>query len=265
VDRPIGLFDSGVGGLSVWREIRARLPAEDLIYVADEAYVPYGTKSVAEIQQRSTMITRYLLTQNIKALVVACNTATAAAIHQLREQFSLPIIGVEPAVKPAAQETETGVVGVLATPNTLASEKFSDLVSRFNTDVRVMVQPCVGWVDLVEQGEWQGQYARDCVAAHVEPLLSAGADVLVLGCTHFPFLLPLIRRVAGPHVRILESGAAIARQLENRLQAERLECDTGHGHTRFVSSGDTHVAAAKMARVLGCTVVVDALCDVGVA
>lgn len=251
---PIGLFDSGVGGLSIWREVRALLPAEDLIYVSDEAHVPYGVKSTAFIQARSIAITRYLVSQGIKALVVACNTATAAAIHELRAHFNIPIIGVEPAVKPAAQETETGVVGVLATPNTLASEKFADLVSRFNTRVRVIVQPCVGWVELVEQGLLTGEVARTRVAEQVAPLLAAGVDTLVLGCTHFPFLLPTIKAVVGPHVRVLDNSAAVARQLQKRLELmSLLNNGSGQGQSIFMSSGDSGVSAQKMQALLGLT------------
>lgn len=216
-ERPIGVFDSGVGGLSVLRHVRAMLPGEDLLYVADSAHAPYGDKSVQFIEARAVAIAEFLVARDAKALVVACNTATAAAIAALRQRFDLPIVGMEPAVKPAAEATRSGVIGVLATSGTLDSGKFAELVRRFGSQARVIVQPCPGLVEQVELGDLAGPLTRRLLEGFVAPLLDAGADTLVLGCTHFPFLEPLLRELVGGEVAIIESGAAVARQLVRRL------------------------------------------------
>lgn len=216
-ERPIGVFDSGVGGLSVLRHVRAMLPGEDLLYVADSAHAPYGDKSAQFIEARAVAIAEFLVARDAKALVVACNTATAAAIVRLRERFDLPIVGMEPAVKPAAEATRSGVIGVLATSGTLDSGKFAELVRRFGSQARVIVQPCPGLVEQVELGDLAGPLTRRLLEGFVAPLLDAGADTLVLGCTHFPFLEPLLRELVGGEVAIIESGAAVARQLVRRL------------------------------------------------
>ena len=215
--RPIGVFDSGVGGLSVLRHIRAVLPGEDLLYVADSLHAPYGAKSVQFIQARSEVIAGFLVARGAKALVVACNTATSAAIASLRQRFDLPIVGMEPAVKPAAEATRSGVIGVLATGGTLESARFAELVQRFGSQARVIVQPCPGLVEQVESGDLSGPLTRRLLAGFVEPLLAQGADTLVLGCTHYPFLEPLLRELAGEQVSLIETGAAVARQLARRL------------------------------------------------
>lgn len=216
-ERPIGVFDSGVGGLSVLRHVRAMLPGEDLLYVADSAHAPYGDKSAQFIEARAVAIAEFLVARDAKALVVACNTATAAAIAALRQRFDLPIVGMEPAVKPAAEATRSGVIGVLATSGTLDSGKFAELVQRFGSQARVIVQPCPGLVEQVELGDLAGPLTRRLLEGFVAPLLDAGADTLVLGCTHFPFLEPLLRELVGGEVAIIESGAAVARQLVRRL------------------------------------------------
>jgi len=216
-ERPIGVFDSGVGGLSVLRHVRAMLPGEDLLYVADSAHAPYGDKSAQFIEARAMAIAEFLVARDAKALVVACNTATAAAIAALRQRFDLPIVGMEPAVKPAAEATRSGVIGVLATSGTLDSGKFAELVQRFGSQARVIVQPCPGLVEQVELGDLAGPLTRRLLEGFVAPLLDAGADTLVLGCTHFPFLEPLLRELVGGEVAIIESGAAVARQLVRRL------------------------------------------------
>ena len=215
--RPIGVFDSGVGGLSVLRHVRAMLPGEDLLYVADSAHAPYGDKSVQFIEARAVAIAEFLVARDAKALVVACNTATAAAIAALRQRFDLPIVGMEPAVKPAAEATRSGVIGVLATSGTLESGKFAELVQRFGSQARVIVQPCPGLVEQVELGDLAGPLTRRLLEGFIAPLLDAGADTLVLGCTHFPFLQPLLRELVGGEVAVIETGAAVARQLVRRL------------------------------------------------
>jgi glutamate racemase len=235
---PVGVFDSGVGGLSVLGEIRRTLPNESLLYVADSGHVPYGEKSPEQIRERSRKITRFLLDQGAKALVVACNTATAAAVADLRAHYAIPIIGMEPAVKPAAQATRSGVVGVLATTGTLQSARFAALLDRFAGSVRVVTQPCPGLVEYIEQGELESPRVRVLLQDYTRPLLEAGCDTLILGCTHYPFLRRALRSILPPQVTLIDTGAAVARQLHSRLVELSLEA-TGPARTsRFWSSDD---------------------------
>lgn len=237
---PIGVFDSGVGGLSVLHEIRARLPDESLLYVADSGHVPYGEKSPEFIRERSQRITEFLLGQGAKALVLACNTATAAAVADLRERYpDLPIVGMEPAVKPAAAATRSGVVGVLATTGTLKSAKFAALLDRFASDVRVVTQPCPGLVEQIEAGELDTPRTRELLQGWVAPLLAEGCDTLILGCTHYPFIKPLLRELVPEQVRLVDTGPAVARQLQNLLDQRELRAEPGSAvATRLWSSGD---------------------------
>lgn len=219
---PIGIFDSGIGGLSVLRHIREHLPHEDLLYFADSQHAPYGGQSAEFIIQRSRVLTEFLLSHGAKAIVVACNTATAAAIQTLRQEYTLPIIGMEPAVKPAAAATKTGVIGVLATTGTLKSAQFAALLANYGQHIQVVTQACVGLVECVERGELDAASTRSLVAQYVTPLLEAGADTLVLGCTHYPFVRPLIAEIAGPQVTLIDTGAAVARHLQHRLEEASL-------------------------------------------
>ena len=228
---PIGVFDSGVGGLSVLHEIRRALPGEDLLYVADSAHAPYGDKSQQFIEDRSIAISGFLVSRNAKAIVVACNTATGAAIAALRSRFSVPIIAMEPAVKPAAANTKTGVIGILATSRTLASDNFVQLFARYGADVEILGQACPGLVEQVEAGDLFGNKTRLLLEQYVLPLLEQDADTIVLGCTHYPFLAPLIREIAGPGVAVIDSAAAVARQLHRRLEAGNLLADTAKAGT----------------------------------
>ena len=241
---PVGVFDSGVGGISVLREIRALLPEVDLVYVADSAYCPYGSKSESEIRGRACAITRFLVEERgARAVVVACNTATSAAIGMLRETFGdVPIVGMEPALKPAAQATRSGVVGVLATGATLGGERFAGLAARYTDGMELLTQACPGLVEQVEAGDLASAVL---VREYVEPLLARGADTLVLGCTHYPFLREAIESVAGPGVRVLDTGAAVARQLQRVLGDDV----GGRGQTAFWSS-DVAVAPV-IARLWG--------------
>ncbi|MDG4585168.1 MAG: glutamate racemase [Candidatus Competibacter sp.] len=258
--QPIGVFDSGVGGLSVLQRIRADLPHETLLYVADSGHAPYGNKSTEFIARRAFAITEFLLGQDAKAVVVACNTATAAAIARLRAHFSLPIIGIEPALKPAVTATRSGVVGILATGHTVRSDKFAALLDQHGHRARVMVQPCPGLADCVEHGELNGPHPRALLERYLEPLLVAGADTLVLGCTHYPFLIPLIQRLVGPDVAILDPSPAVARQLHRRLEAARLLADGGAiGGERYLTSGAPEPTARLMTRLLGQSVIVEVL------
>ena len=234
----IGLFDSGSGGLSVLREIRKVLPSGRFIYYADNAHCPYGEKSAAYIQDRARAITRLLLDKGAEAVVVACNTATGAAIATLREEFDVPFVGMEPAIKPAALGTRSGVIGVLATAGTLKASKYLNTKGLYENDVRIEEHVGEGFVQLVESRQLDGPEAERIVRASLQPLLDAGADTIVLGCTHYPFLLPVIRRIAGPGVRVIDPAPAVARQLLHILQERGIaEADPAPG-VELLSSGD---------------------------
>ncbi|HSD38416.1 MAG TPA: glutamate racemase [Rhodocyclaceae bacterium] len=240
--RPIGVFDSGVGGLSVLREIRARLPHEDLIYCADSGFAPYGSRSPDEIRERSLFLAEFLLKHDCKALVIACNTATAAAADYLRTRWpALPIIGMEPAVKPATAATRSGVVGVLATVGTLASARFAALLDTFGNEVEVVMQPCPGLMECVERGELDTPATRALLTSYVQPLVQADADVVVLGCTHYVFLRSLVQELVGPAVKLIDTGAAVAAQLERKLiAASTLALPQSAGSECFWVSGNDH-------------------------
>lgn len=257
---PIGVFDSGVGGLSVLHDIRAALPAEDLFYIADSGNVPYGSKTPEFIQARGQFMTRFLIEQGTKAVVIACNTATAAAASFLRERFELPIVAMEPAVKPAAAATRSGVVGVLATVGTLKSARIAALLARFGQDVEVVLQPCPGLVEQIEAGDLDGPATRALVERFTRPLLARGADTIVLGCTHYPFVRPLIADVVGPDVALIDTGAAVARQLRRVLDEHALLNDQPRsGRERFWTSGDLAVAQPVFACLWGRAVEVERL------
>lgn len=235
--QPIGVFDSGIGGWSVLREIRRELPHEALLYVADSAHAPYGERSAEDIEARAHAVANYLVAAGAKALVVACNTATAAAVASLRARQALPIVAMEPAVKPAAAMTATGVVGVLATRRTVDSEQLARLRDAHGRDVRILARACTGLVERIEAGDFDGPATRDLVARHVGPLREAGADVLVLGCTHYPLIRPTIEAVAGPACRVIDPAPAVARELRRRLAALSLLAEKGGGAPRVLTTG----------------------------
>ncbi|WP_089376020.1 glutamate racemase [Methylobacillus rhizosphaerae] len=213
----IGVFDSGVGGLSVLRHIREQLPDANLLYFADSLHAPYGSKTSAYIIERARKITHFLLGQGAQAIVVACNTATAAAIKTLRQEFAVPVIGMEPAVKPAVAATRSGIVGVLATSGTLRSAQFAALLESYGQHIKVETQACTGLVERIEQGDLASATTRALVQQYVAPLIASGADTIVLGCTHYPFVETLIAEIAGPEVVLIDTGEAVARQLCRRL------------------------------------------------
>lgn len=230
----IGVFDSGVGGLSVLSHIRDELPRADLIYFADQGRAPYGVKSLDEVAAMSAQVTEWLLDRGAGAIVIACNTASAAALHLLRDKHpEVPFVGMEPAVKPAAMATSTGVIGVLATSATFQGELFASVVERHAGGARVLAQACPRWVEIVESCQLEGPETEEAVGACLQPLLDQGADTLVLGCTHFAFLMPVIRRIAGSDVTILEPAPAIARQLIRIAPALG-----GQGELMMATSGD---------------------------
>ena len=240
---PIGVFDSGVGGISVLKHIHTLLPNEDLMYVADSKFAPYGNKTPEFIQERAVWIADFLIAKGAKALVVACNTATAAAVDLLRQKYHLPIIGMEPAVKPAAAASKTGVIGVLATSGTLKSAQFAALLEHYGQQVEVVTQACHGLVECVERGELDSTATQDLLASYVQPLIAAGADTIVLGCTHYPFVRPLIENLVGDDVVLIDTGAAVAKELKRRLEDTRLfNGETQIGQVGFWSNS-THADA----------------------
>jgi glutamate racemase len=230
-DAPIGMFDSGVGGLSVLREVRRELPFEDLLYVADSAHAPYGDKPAPYIEQRALAVSGFLIEQGAKALVVACNTATGVAVAALRGRFAVPIIGIEPAIKPAVALTKSGVVGVLATSQTIASRKFERLVETVRGNATILAQPCPGLVELIELGTLSSGETRESVRQYVAPLLAKGADTLVLGCTHYPFVADVIRSLAGPDVQVIDPARAVAKEVRRRLGEQGLLASPGRQST----------------------------------
>jgi glutamate racemase len=245
----IGVFDSGVGGLSVLRVLRQHLPHATLLYVADSGHAPYGEKSEAFITARSQAIAEFLLSQGAQLLVVACNTATATSVHALRTHHPhLPIVGIEPGVKPAVAASRSRKVGVLATPGTLASERFARLIDQHAEDVQVLAQPCPGLAKAIEEGQLDTPTLRELIQGFCAPLKSAGVDTVVLGCTHYPFVAPLISEAMGSGVTLIDTSDAVARQtvrLARRAlsSAEGLDGEMATACTRLWTSGD--VAALR--------------------
>jgi glutamate racemase len=252
-DGPLGLFDSGVGGLSVVRALLQQLPRESLLYVADTAHCPYGSRSTEEIRTLSVAISRYLIEDGCKLIVVACNTASAAALAHLRQTFpETPFVGMVPAVKPAAAITRSGVVGVLATPVTFQGALYEELVSHYGREVRLLSRACPGLVERIEQGDLDSPALLDLLRGCVEPMLQAGADTLVLGCTHYPFIAPALRRLLGEDVAIVEPSDAIARQTARVLEREGLVCSEAHAPSyAYQTSGALAPFAAAAPRLLG--------------
>ncbi len=223
----IGIFDSGVGGLSVFREIYKLLPDQEYVFYADSANCPYGDKSQERIRERGAEITDFLIKKGAQIIVVACNTATAAAISYLREKYApLKFIGMEPAVKPAALGTRTGVIGVLATAGTLKGSKYLKTKGEWEDNVKIVEHVGKGFVELVESGQLTGDEAEATVRASLQPLLDEGADTIVLGCTHYPFLMETIRKIAGKDVKVIDPAGAVARHLIYVMVQERLLSET---------------------------------------
>ena len=256
----IGVFDSGVGGLSVLRAIRAALPHEHLVYVADSGHAPYGDQSEAHITQRTLTVGNWLAEQGVKAITIACNTATVVAAKSLREQTQVPVVAIEPAIKPAVAVSRSGVVGVLATRQTVQSEAVARLVQQHGADKRILLQACPGLVELVERADLHSAETEALLRQFITPLLDQGADTLVLGCTHYPFLRVTIQRLAGEGVTLLDPAEAVARELARRLadnggfsSASRL------GHVQFFTSGHVAQAQSVMSHLWGAPLTVQAL------
>lgn len=250
----IGVFDSGIGGLSVLREIRSQMPEADLLYLADQARAPYGVRSLAEVEAITLEIGGWLIDRGATTLVVACNTASAAALDSLRARFDqLPVVGMEPAVKPAAAQTASGVIAVFATAATFQGRLFESVVSRHGADVQVVARACPDWVELVERGQVSGPEVEESVSGPVAEARLEQADVAVLGCTHFSFLAPVIGRIGGPGLAVIDPAPAVA------AQTARVATDPGRGgELRLVSSGDPARLVALAAEVAGITTPLEA-------
>jgi len=235
----IALFDSGVGGLSVLREIRRLMPEESILYFADQGHVPYGPRPLEEVRQFSEAITRFLLERGAKIIVVACNAASAASLLSLRQTFPhIPFVGMEPAVKPAAEQTATGKVGVLATPATFQGALYASVVERFAAGVALLPHTCPGLVSQIEGGELESVATRAILEEALGPMLKENIDTVVLGCTHYPFVIPLIEKIVGPQVRVIDPAPAVARQTERLLLARGLKKEPAErGSLQFYTSG----------------------------
>jgi glutamate racemase len=248
---PVAVFDSGIGGLSVAREIRRALPAEDLLYVADTANVPYGDRPSEWVRERTVHLGRWIEAQGAKVLVVACNTASGAALEALREVLTLPVIGLEPAVKPAVRESRNRRVGVMATTGTIASARYARLVENYADGADVLAQPCPGLADLIEDGHLDDPALHAMLERFAAPLREAGVDTVVLGCTHYVFVEEPIQRALGPGVRLVDSGHAIARQTERVLRERDALASDRAGTTRVLTTGDAGEVAAVVERLWG--------------
>jgi glutamate racemase len=260
--RPIGIFDSGIGGLTVLRAIRQLMPDESLLYLADQAHVPFGPRTMEEVRNFSEAITRYLLDQGSKQIVLACNAASAAALKYLRLILpEVPFVGMEPAVKPAAEHTRSGVVGVLATPATFQGELYASVVERFGQGVKLLQDTCPGLVNQIEKGALESAETRRILEKALQPMLAQGIDTVVLGCTHYPFVIPLIQQISGPDVRVIDPAPAVARQaqrllvagnlLDMELNNEASQFEKPHGQIHFATTGDAARLENMLPRLIG--------------
>lgn len=252
-DHPIGVFDSGVGGLSVLRAMRRLMPEEPVIYFGDQGHVPYGPRPMAQVRDFSEAIARFLLDQGAKLIVVACNTASAAALHSLRERFpQVSFVGMEPAVKPAAEHTRSGRVGVLATPATFQGALYASVLERFANGVKVFQHTCPGLVGQIEKGDLEGEKTYEILEEALRPMLDQGIDTVVLGCTHYPFVIPLIERIVGDSVRVIDPAPAVAKQAKRLLEAGGLKRQAGDdAKVQLYTSGKVDSLSSLLPRLLG--------------
>jgi len=250
---PIGIFDSGVGGLSVLRVIREQMPEESVIYFGDQGHIPYGPRSMEQIRNFSEAITNFLLGQDAKIIVVACNTASAAALKYLREKFQdIQFVGMEPAVKPAAEHTQTGKVGVLATPATFQGALYASVVERFANGVELLQNTCPGLVQQIEQGNLEGEETRRILEDALLPMLEKNIDTVVLGCTHYPFVIPLIQRIVGDNVRVIDPAPSVAKQAQRLLEAGGMQSQSStRGDVKLYTSGDPASLKSMLLMLLG--------------
>ncbi|WP_136481565.1 glutamate racemase [Cognatitamlana onchidii] len=243
--KPIGIFDSGVGGTSIWKEIHKLLPNENTIYLADSINAPYGPKGKNTIIDLSIKNTDFLLDKGAKLIVVACNTATTSAIDYLRNHYDIPFIGIEPAIKPAALKTQTGAIGILATKGTLSSELFSRTSSLFASNIKVIEQNGDGIVELIESGKLYSNEMKALLLTYLKPMIEANIDYLVLGCTHYPYLIPLLIDLTPNNIKIIDSGAAVAKQCKAILEKYRLINNLNSvANFEFYTTGSSNVLAS---------------------
>jgi glutamate racemase len=249
----VGVFDSGVGGLSVLREIRAQMPEESVVYFGDQGHIPYGPRPMEQIRSFSEAITNFLLVQHARIIVVACNTASAAALKYLREKFpNVPFVGMEPAVKPAAEHTQTGKVGVLATPATFQGALYASVVERFANGTELFQNTCTGLVQEIVRGNLNGSKTRKILEDALLPMLEKNIDTVVLGCTHYPFVIPLIQEIVGDKVRVIDPAPAVAKQTKRLLEAGGMKGQLSEqGSVRFYTSGDSESLKSLLPVLLG--------------
>jgi glutamate racemase len=250
---PIGIFDSGVGGLSVLRAVRQLLPCHPVIYLADQAHVPYGARTRDEVRAFARGITQFLIDQGAGLVIVACNAASAAALYHLRELFpEVPFVGMEPAVKPAAANTHSGVIGVLATPVTFQGELYASVVERFARGVKVLQDTCPGLVGQIEAGDLHGDKTRAILERALQPMVENDVDTVVMGCTHYPFVIPLIQEIVGPAVEVIDPAPAVARQTRRLLESRGwlAACDQP-GSARIFTTGDPSHMREMLPMLLG--------------
>lgn len=253
---PIGIFDSGVGGLSVLRAIRAQMPEESVLYFGDQGHIPYGPRPMEQIRDFSEAITNFLLQHHAKIIVVACNTASAAALKYLRERFpDVQFVGMEPAVKPAAEQTSTGKVGVLATPATFQGALYASVVERFANGVELFQNTCTGLVQEIERGNLDGDETRKILVDALLPMLEKNIDTVVLGCTHYPFVIPLVQEIVGEKVRVIDPAPAVAKQVKRLLEAGGMKSPLSargeRSEVRFYTSGDAAALKSILPKLLG--------------
>ena len=251
---PIGIFDSGVGGLSVLRAIREKMPEENVLYIGDQVHVPYGPRSMEQIQSFSEGITNFLLEHDSKIIVVACNAASAAALTYLRGRFpAVSFVGMEPAVKPAVETTKTGKVGVLATPATFQGVLYASVVERFAAGVELFQHTCPGLVGQIEKGDLESNATRAILEDALLPMLEKNIDTVVLGCTHYPFVIPLIEQIVGENVRVIDPASSVAKQVKRLLEAQGMK-NQSQGRissVRFFTSGDPFEMKSILPILLG--------------
>src|SRR5205809_1565739 len=256
---PVGIFDSGVGGLSVLQQIHQALPTESVYYVADSANAPWGDKPAGFVRERGLKIARFLISQGVKAIVIGSNTGTAGSAEALRAALTIPVVGIEPGIKPAVAATRSGIVGAIVPAAVGGSDRLASLLDRFGADVKVIVQPVPGLVEHIEAADIDGPELKRMVEGYIRPMLDAGADTIVLGSTHYVFLKPVLKEIAGADVALIETGAAVARQLAHVLEERGLRADGTEGRERFWTSGDPATSTRVMSKLLGRAVEVERL------
>mgnify|MGYP001435503729 CR=1 FL=1 len=249
----VGIFDSGLGGLSVVRELRKQLPAQPMIYFGDQIHTPYGVRSLEEVRQLTTKAVQFLFGQGAQLIVIACNTASVASLKSLRAQFpETPFVGMEPAVKPAAEQTHSKVVGVLATYATFQSELYASVVERFARDVKVLQSPCPGLVAEIEKGNLRGDETWKILHTALDPMIAEGIDTVVMGCTHYPFVIPLVKEIVGPDVVVIDPAPAIARRTEFLLKEHGwLNTEGGQADIVFYTSGNPRSLSDLLPELIG--------------